>query len=110
MLLRSVYIVFANEVESAQSSLTPYLTLNNPPFNPESIPARQRFLARRIKLVQNIVRWRKYTSERFGIGELASKLVDRCIAPVAEGGWEVGGEASVQKASVWLQFLCRLLT
>ena len=107
MLLRSVYTVFANEVESIQSSLAPYLTLNNPPFDPESIPARQRFLARRIKLVQNIIRWRKYTSERFGIGELASKLVDRCITPVAEGGWEVGGKSCVQKVSVLLLVWCR---
>ena len=102
ILLRSVYTVFANEVENVQSSLTPYLALNKPPFDPESIPARQRFLARRIKLVQNIICWRKYTSERFGIGELASKLVDRCIVPVAEGGWEVGGKSCVQKVNILL--------
>jgi len=61
--------------------------------------ARQRFLARLTKLVQNIIQWRKYTSERYGIGELATRLVNKCIAPVAESGWDVGGMESVRKVS-----------
>jgi len=99
VLLKSVYTIFANEASITELLLAPYLSLNHPPFNPESIPARQRFLARRMKLVQNIVRWRKYTGERFGIGELATRLVIRCIVPVADSGWDVGGEESVRKVS-----------
>jgi GC-rich sequence DNA-binding factor len=97
MLLKSVYTVFANEVSFTESALVPYLSLNNPPFNPESIPARHRFLARRIKLIQNLLRWRKFTGERFGIGQLITKLVDRCIIPVAECGWDVGGEERIRQ-------------
>src|ERR1700729_1715879 len=89
-------MVFANEVSTTESLLAPYLSLNHPPFNPESIPARRRFLARRTKLGQNIVRWRKYIGERFGIGELATRLVVRCIATVA-GGWDVGREECVRE-------------
>lgn len=92
MLLKSVYIVFANEVSFTESALAPFMSLNSPPFNPDSIPARRRFLARRIKLLQNLLRWRKFTGERFGIGQLMAKLVDRCITPVADSGWDVGGE------------------
>ena len=99
MLLKSVHTVFANEVSTTESLLASYLSLNKPPFNPESVPARQRFLARRTKLVQNIVRWRKYIGDRFGIGELTTRLVDKCIAPVAESGWDVGGEQGVRKVS-----------
>lgn len=100
MLLKSVYTIFANEVSLTESVVAPYLFLNSPPFNPESIPARQRFLTRRLKLVQNLIRWRKFTGERFGIGQLATKLIDRCIMPVAETGWEVGGEEYMRKVSV----------
>jgi GC-rich sequence DNA-binding factor len=99
MLLKSVFTVFANEASSAESILAPYLSLNRPPFNPESILARQRFLARLTKLVQNIIQWRKYAGERYGIGELATRLVNKCIAPVAESGWDVGGMESVRKVS-----------
>ena len=99
MLLKSVHTVFANEVSTTESLLASYLSLNKPPFNPESVPARQRFLARRTKLVQNIVRWRKYIGDRFGIGGLTTRLIDKCIAPVAESGWDVGGEESIRKVS-----------
>ncbi|KAF7980000.1 hypothetical protein HWV62_40096 [Athelia sp. TMB] len=96
-LLGAVYKVFAEEVEATHALLLPYLSLNRPPFNPEAIPARQRFLHRRIKLAQNIVRWRKYTQERFGIGGLVSRLLMQDFMPVAESGWEVGGEACARK-------------
>ena len=109
-LLKSVYTIFANEVSNTESSLAPYLTLNNPPFNPESIPARQRFLARRTKLVQNILRWRKYTGERFGIGELATRLATRCIGPVGESGWDVGGADCVRKVGSLVGVLSHCLT
>lgn len=99
-LLRSVYKIFTDEVEATQSLLIPYLSLNNPPFSPDGIPARKRFLTRRIKLVQNLVRWRKYTKDRFNIGELATRLLIRCFVPVAESGWDVGGQECVRKASI----------
>lgn len=95
-----MYKVFAQEVEATHALLLPYLPLNRPPFNPEAIPARQRFLHRRIKLAQNIVRWRKYTQERFGIGGLVSRLLMQDFMPVAESGWEVGGEECARKVSL----------
>lgn len=99
MLLKSVYTVFLSEVSATEALITSYLSSSNPPFDPSAFPARKRFLARRIKLVQNILRWRKYTAERFGIGELTTRILIRCIAPVAERGWDVGGEESMRKAS-----------
>lgn len=61
-------------------------------FSPESIPARRRCLARRVKLLQNLLRWRKYTGEKFGIGSLVRRLVEPGILQIADSGWEVGGE------------------
>ena len=63
-----------------------------PAFDPEAVPARRRFLARRVKLLQNLLRWRKHTGERFGISSIVSKLVEGCVIDVAQNGWEAGGE------------------
>lgn len=97
MFLKSVYTVFQYAVESTERSLTPYIALNQPLFDPESIPARRRYLARCRKLLNNMVRWRKYSGERFGIGLLITRLLSNCVLPVAESGWEVGGEEYVKQ-------------
>ena len=97
MLLKSVYTVFQRADESTQTTLTPYLALNNPRFDPEAIPARQRYLTRCRKLLSNVVRWRKYSGERFGIGTLLTTLSTNCMLPVAESGWDVGGEHSMRE-------------
>jgi GC-rich sequence DNA-binding factor len=68
-------------------------------FNPEGIPGRRRFLSRRVKLLKNLLRWRKYTGERFGLGLLIGRLVEGCILGVAESGWDVGGEEILRLVS-----------
>ncbi|KAJ3572963.1 hypothetical protein NP233_g2748 [Leucocoprinus birnbaumii] len=65
------------------------------PFNPEAIPARRRFLTRRVKLLGNLLRWRKSMGDQYGVGVLVSRLIDDCIIGVAESGWDVGGEEIV---------------
>lgn len=66
-------------------------------FDPQSIPARRRFLVRRLKLLTNLIKWRKHTGERFGLGETVTLLILRCLLPVSERGWEVGGEEILRK-------------
>ncbi|KZT67273.1 hypothetical protein DAEQUDRAFT_673635 [Daedalea quercina L-15889] len=99
MLLKSVFIVFQRAVTSTDSIVSPYLALNQPRFDPEAIPARRRFLARRYKLLRTLLQWRKYTGERFGLGQLVQSLVGNDMLPVAEGGWEVGGEEFMRKVA-----------
>ncbi|KAH9936526.1 GCFC-domain-containing protein [Fomitopsis serialis] len=99
MLLKSVFTVFQGAVTSTDSVVSPYLALNQPRFDPEAIPARRRFLTRRYKLLRNLLQWRKYTGEQFGLGQLAQNLVDHDMLPVAEGGWEVGGEEYIRKVA-----------
>ncbi|CAE6415638.1 unnamed protein product [Rhizoctonia solani] len=67
-------------------------------FDPEGVPARTRYLAKVSKLVANLVAWRKYTGEKFGIGELIERVLSKVMLPIAEGGWEVGGEGILRKA------------
>ena len=111
-LLKSAFNVFHDAVISTQALLAPSLGPTNPgaPFDPQSLPARRRFLMRRLKLLENLIRWRKYTGERVGIGELASKLINTCILAVAEKGWEMGGEDALRKVSRTFVSLGSLLT
>ena len=97
LFLKAVILPFQSEVDAATNVLQPYLQMNSTKFDPDAIPARRRFLMRRFKLVSNLLRWRKYTGERFGIGQLITKLVDLAMNPVASSGWEVGGEDVMRK-------------
>ncbi|EIW80893.1 GCFC-domain-containing protein [Coniophora puteana RWD-64-598 SS2] len=103
-LLKSVVSVFEQAVTDAESLAGPYVALNRPVFDPDAIGARQRLLLRSIKLTGNMMRWRKYTGEKYGIGELCTRLSTRCFVRVAVSGWEVGGE---EKARQLLSMLPR---
>jgi hypothetical protein len=94
-----VAVSFQDEIAHTEALLSRYMSAyhGTPSFNPETIPARRRFLSRRVKLLRNILRWRKHSGERFGIGLMAERLTERCILIAAEGGWEVGGEEIARK-------------
>ncbi|OBZ68654.1 GC-rich sequence DNA-binding factor 2 [Grifola frondosa] len=96
-LLKSAFTVFQAAVRVTDGLIPRYLSLNKPRFDPEAIPARRRFLMRRYKLLRNIIQWRKYSGEKFGIGSLVTELVSGCMLPVAESGWEVGGGDCMRK-------------
>ncbi|KAF8887184.1 nineteen complex-related protein 2-domain-containing protein [Infundibulicybe gibba] len=95
VLLKSAVAVFESAIADTEDILATFTSVHHgaTAFNPEAIPARRRFLARRIKLLRNMVQWRKFTGERFGMSQLITKLADGPILVVADSGWEVGGEA-----------------
>jgi len=104
MLLKSVAGCFQAAISSTEESVVKYTQTQGQQsrvagFNPDAIPARRRFLNRRLKLAKNLLRWRKYTGERFGLGGMLARLIERSIVPIAESGWEVGGEDIVRKVS-----------
>ncbi|KAF5375932.1 hypothetical protein D9615_008279 [Tricholomella constricta] len=90
-LMRAVVTSFQTAASNTEALLAKFKVASKGPsaFDPEAFPARRRFLARRVKLLKNILRWRKHTGERYGIGALAKRLVETCILDVAESGWEV---------------------
>lgn len=92
-LLKSVLSLFQTAIASTESSINKHLNGDRPlpAFDPEAIPARTRYLNRRVKLLRNLLRWRKYAGGRLGLNALVSHLVEGCIVPVAETGWDVGG-------------------
>ena len=97
LLLKSVYTVFNAAVTETETTLAPFLELNQPRFDPQAIPARKRILTRQYKLLRDILQWRKYAGDRYGLGNLATRLAASSMLPVAESGWEVGGEDMMRK-------------
>ncbi|KAF9468648.1 nineteen complex-related protein 2-domain-containing protein [Collybia nuda] len=104
MLTKSVAVSFQTAIAHTEALLSRYMSVHRgaSSFNPETIPARRRFLTRRVKLFLNLLRWRKQFGERFGVGLMAERLIERCILIVAEGGWEVGGEEITRKVAAML--------
>ncbi|TFY79609.1 hypothetical protein EWM64_g4406 [Hericium alpestre] len=102
VLLKAIISTFQEAIAEYETTEKQYLALNQPRFDPESVPARLRLLARQRKLLTNLLRWRKYTGELFGIGELVTKLIVSCMLPVAESGWDIGGEDSMRKVATLL--------
>ncbi|KAK0201965.1 nineteen complex-related protein 2-domain-containing protein [Desarmillaria ectypa] len=101
MLFKTMLTLFDNAIAETEALVSKYKSLDQTamPFNPDSIPARRRFLVRRIKLLQNLSRWRRFTGERYGIGQSITRLVDGTLLPIAEGGWDIGGEELMHKVS-----------
>ncbi|KAK7005823.1 GC-rich sequence DNA-binding factor-like protein [Favolaschia claudopus] len=96
VLLRTVFTVFQAAIADQASLAEKYQSAGAASaFNPASIPARTRYLNRRLKLLKNLVRWRKYAGERLGIGESIRGLVDG-ITETAQGSWD-GGQTFVDQ-------------
>ncbi|KAF8073909.1 nineteen complex-related protein 2-domain-containing protein [Lyophyllum atratum] len=93
-LLKSIVTTYQTTITDTEALLAQFKAARRgaPGFDPEAIPARRRFLARRVKLLRNLLRWRKHTGERYGAGALAKRLAESCLLDVAASGWEVGGE------------------
>lgn len=97
MLLKSVSLAFQAAVDAEEQLIGPYLEVNQPRFDPEAIPARRRYLNRRVKLVQTLLRWRKCSRQSSGVENLVKRVVDVFIVPAADGGLEVGGKECLRK-------------
>jgi GC-rich sequence DNA-binding factor len=100
-LVKSVSSAFQAAVDEEEQLIGPYLRVNQSRFDPEAMPARRRCLNRRVKLVQTLLRWRKHSGESSGVEDLVKRAVDAVIVPVADGGWEVGGEECLRKVRLY---------
>jgi GC-rich sequence DNA-binding factor len=99
MILKSVYSVFEHSISTSESLLAPFVALNRPIFDPEAIAARRRLLRQASKFLNTLIRWRKYTGETLGTGDLCVRLMNNVALPIAESGWDVGGEEITREVS-----------
>ncbi|KAI0322031.1 nineteen complex-related protein 2-domain-containing protein [Amylostereum chailletii] len=101
-LSKAVVTAFQAASRDSITLQKPYLALNMPQFNPESIPARRRLLMRHRKLLSNLLQWRRHSGALYGIDEIIANHVKECLLPIANSGWEVGGEDHMREVSVFL--------
>lgn len=84
---------FRDAIDSTHDLVIRATDPNNPPpsFEPQSFSARRRFLLRRLKLLSNLMIWRKFIGESFGLGALVEKIVKDIMEPIARNGGDDGG-------------------
>ncbi|ORY34945.1 nineteen complex-related protein 2-domain-containing protein [Naematelia encephala] len=92
-LLRAVLLVFHNhllELSQAIAGCTSPSAQPPPAFDPASRTAMQRYIRRRIKLLRNIMIWRRQAQQE--VTELVTRLVGEVIRPILARTWEGGGQ------------------
>lgn len=67
-----------------------------PPYNPAARNAMQRFVRRRVKLLRNLLLWRRISAEE--VQDLISRYVNLLRGPLVKT-WEGGGDEMAQKVS-----------
>jgi len=104
MLVKSLTSPFREAIEATRVLILPSLNPHNPPptFDPASIKSRRRFLIRRTKLLMNLTAWRKVIGELSEIDELIRKLLVDVMLPIAQSGWDVGGQEIMSKVKASL--------
>lgn len=106
---KAVITCFTNAVSNNEALLAKFTSTAHTAlaFDPEAIPARKRYLSRQVKLVTNLIKWRRCTGELFGVGQLISRVADGCVLHIADSGWDVGGEEALKKVG-WIA--CHFVT
>ena len=77
-------------------------------FDPQSISARRRFMVRQLKLLINLIAWRRLASDvpELEVDDIVKRLINEIMTPVANTGWEVGGEELLQKVNI-IRYSCK---
>ncbi|WVQ79421.1 hypothetical protein IAT38_001518 [Cryptococcus sp. DSM 104549] len=92
-LLKAILLVFHNHLISLSTtiaSVTVASALPPPAFDPASRPAMERYVRRRIKLLKNMLLWKREAPQE--IRELVIRLVGEVLRPVLGRTWEGGGK------------------
>jgi GC-rich sequence DNA-binding factor len=100
-LLRAVLAVFHNhllELSATIAACTAPDTMPPPAFDLASPFPAQRFLRKRIKLLRNILLWRREAQQE--VRELCNRLVGEVVRPVLERIWEGGGKEMAEEVRV----------
>lgn len=100
-ILQSTYRPFRRAVDSTASLIQSALQSTSPllkgmdPY-PTVVVARNRFLARRFKLLKNLLMWRKVVGDMYGVGSLVGEVVERLVEPVIQGEMRRGGMGELE--------------
>ena len=95
-----VYHTHLLELNSSISSLTFPNSVPPPAFDPASRPAMERYVRRRVKLLQNMLLWKREAPQE--IDKLVMRLVGEVLKPVLGRCWGGGGQEMAAKVSCGL--------
>ncbi|KAK8849483.1 hypothetical protein IAR55_004817 [Kwoniella newhampshirensis] len=97
-LLKAILLVYHTYLLELSTSISAVTTPDSrppPAFNPESRPAMERYIRRRIKLLINILLWRREAPQE--VRELVIRLVGEVLRPILSRCWEGGGKEMAAK-------------
>jgi GC-rich sequence DNA-binding factor len=109
VILRAVFAVYHNTLLSLSASIiacTIPTSLPPPAFDPASRPAMERYLSKRMKLLRNILLWRREAPQE--VRELVTRLVAEVFRPILSRTWGGGGRemgakvCGILRCLVWL--------
>lgn len=73
-----------------------------PAFDPATRIAMERFVRRRLKLIRNILLWRRQSPNE--VRELVNRIINDLVRPVLEKTWDGGGQDMVPRVSLHVSF------
>lgn len=97
-LLKSVLGVFQAhifELASAVAGAAGPAAIKAPPYNPAARSAMFRFVRRRLKLIRNLLLWKRTAPGE--VQDLIARIISVVLRPVVARTWEGGGEDIAQK-------------
>jgi len=100
-LLKSVLAVYHThllELSASINGLTSNDARPSPSFDPGSRIAMGRYTRRRMKLLKNMLVWRRQAPGE--VGELAGRLVGEVLRPILGRSWEGGGKEMAMKVGL----------
>ncbi|WVQ75090.1 hypothetical protein IAR50_004699 [Cryptococcus sp. DSM 104548] len=92
-LLKAVLAVFHEHLIALSTSIaqaTAHDAIQPPAFDPATRTAMERYVRRRIKLVKNILLWKREAPQE--VRELVARLVGEVLRPILSRHWEGGGK------------------
>ena len=99
-LLRAIMAVFGEEIARQTEQVASCLhaeAIPPPGFEPTTRTALGRYVRRRLKLVRNLLMWKREAGRE--VGEMVSRIVGEVLRPVLQRHWEGGGKELAQTVS-----------
>jgi len=99
-LLRAIMAVFAEEVSRQTEQLSDCRkpgAIPPPSFDSASRVALGRFVRRRLKMIRNLLMWKREAARE--VGEIISRIVGEVLRPILERQWDGGGKELAQTVS-----------
>ena len=107
-LLRTILNVYNETITQSKDQIrdsTSIGAIRPPDFDPESRIALNRFTRKRLKLIKNVLLWKREVSAE--VDQIVNRIVGEVLRPVLENQWDGGGKELAQEVSFTTWVLIR---